>query len=87
MPSAANFYEYARAKFGSIRITGTALTTCKSKYVWNTIVAVTDVTISTLAGDMTNADGMMLMAGMELRGCFTAIQLTSGEVIAYYEPS
>ena len=87
MPSAANFYECARANFGSIRITSTSATSCKSPYVWNTIVALTDATITSLTGNIENIDGVTLLAGMELRGCFSAIQLSAGEVLAYYEPA
>jgi hypothetical protein len=86
MPRPADSFDISRALFGSIRITGTALTPCRSGSCWNTIVALTDATFTSLTGDLTNPSGMVLLAGMELRGCFTALQLTSGEVIAYYEP-
>jgi hypothetical protein len=54
---------------------------------WRKLVALTDCVLAsgTVAEDLSGTTaGLQLKAGVELIGTFSAIQLTSGNAVAYY---
>ncbi len=54
---------------------------------WRKLVALTDCVLAsgTVAEDLTGTvTGLQLKAGVELVGTFTAVQLTSGNAVAYF---
>jgi hypothetical protein len=53
---------------------------------WRKLVALTDCVLAsgTVAEALCTITGLQLKAGVELVGTFTAIQLTSGNAVAYF---
>lgn len=50
---------------------------------WSEIYAVTNTVIASSTSNITGLNGVTIVANQSIRGVFTAVQLTSGSIVAY----
>jgi hypothetical protein len=77
-------FKASMGQYGSKRINTTDATTPTTGYVFVGIKALSDTTIDTTTGNITNLDGAIIFAGDTLPGIFTSITLTSGDCVAFH---
>ena len=69
---------------GGVVVSNTALTNPAPAPFFSRITALSATIFNTLSGNVSGTNGMALPAGASINGRFTAFQLTSGSVVAYY---